>query len=155
MDRTIRSRSTPKVGSVFTLDLPLPFDRAIILSFSNEDPGEICRDNPTYLRVLLVKDQFVNQQVFGIMMEAFDTEFFTATNGEEGVAAFETATFDVIFMDMQMPIKDGLAATGEIAALEAKTCKEPPPIIILTANAGKAIGAKPWRRGPICMSQSR
>jgi len=155
MERTIRSRLTPEVGSVFTLDLPLPFDRAIILSFSNEDPGEICRNNSTYLPVLLVKDQFVNQQVFGIFMEPFDTEFLTATNGEEGVAALGTATFDVIFMDMQMPIEDGLAATREIRPLQAKTGKMPKLIIMLTANAGKAIGAKPWRRGPICISQSR
>ena len=71
------------------------------------------------------------------MMEPFGAEFFTATNGAEGLEAFETATFDVIFMDMQMQIKDGLAATREIRALEAKTGVKPTPIIMLTANAGE------------------
>ncbi len=137
MGGTIRAQSTPGVGSVFTLDLPLPLDRALLPSCVSEDLTEICRDIPKDLRVLLVEDQLLNQQVFGFMMEPFRAEFFTATNGEEGVEAFETATFDVIFMDMQMPIKDGLAATREIRALEATTGAKPTPIIMLTANAGE------------------
>ncbi|MCA3695370.1 ATP-binding protein [Aquidulcibacter sp.] len=137
MGGTIRAQSTPEVGSVFTLDLPLALDRAVMPSCVSEDPAEICRDIPKDLRVLLVEDQLLNQQVFGFMMEPFGAEFFTATNGAEGVEAFETATFDVIFMDMQMPIKDGLAATREIRALEAKTGAKPTPIIMLTANAGE------------------
>ncbi|CAN1496969.1 NtrB Signal transduction histidine kinase, nitrogen specific [Caulobacteraceae bacterium] len=137
MGGTIRAQSTPEVGSVFTLDLPLPLDRAVVPSQVSEDPTEICRDIPKDLRVLLVEDQLLNQQVFGFMMEPFGAEFFTATNGAEGVEAFETATFDVIFMDMQMPIKDGLAATRGIRALEAKTGVKPTPIIMLTANAGE------------------
>ncbi|MEY3235584.1 ATP-binding protein [Aquidulcibacter sp.] len=137
MGGTIRAQSTPEVGSVFTLDLPLPLDRAVVPSDVSEDPAEICRDIPKDLRVLLVEDQLLNQQVFGFMMEPFGAEFFTATNGAEGVEAFETATFDVIFMDMQMPIKDGLAATREIRALEAQSGVKPTPIIMLTANAGE------------------
>lgn len=137
MGGTIKATSTPEIGSVFTLDLPLAHDRAVVPSYANEDPAEICRDIPKDLRVLLVEDQLLNQQVFGFMMEPFGAEFFTAINGEEGVEAFETATFDVIFMDMQMPVKDGLAATREIRALEAKTGAKPTPIIMLTANAGE------------------
>jgi CheY-like chemotaxis protein len=137
MGGTIRAQSTPNVGSVFTLDLPLALDRAVPPSCVSEGLAEICRDIPKDLRVLLVEDQLLNQQVFGFMMEPFGAEFFAATNGAEGVEAFETATFDVIFMDMQMPIKDGLAATREIRALEAKTGAKPTPIIMLTANAGE------------------
>ncbi|MFM1975558.1 MAG: hypothetical protein RL145_404 [Pseudomonadota bacterium] len=137
MGGSISAKSTPQVGSVFTLDLPLPIDRAVVPSTASEDLGEICRDIPKDLRVLLVEDQVLNQQVFGFMMEPFGAEFFTATNGEEGVEAFETATFDVIFMDMQMPVKDGLAATRDIRALEAQTGAKPTPIIMLTANAGE------------------
>jgi CheY-like chemotaxis protein len=105
--------------------------------YVSEDPAEICRDIPKDLRVLLVEDQLLNQQVFGFMMEPFGAEFFAATNGAEGMEAFETATFDIIFMDMQMPVKDGLAATREMRALEAKTGAKPTPIIMLTANAGE------------------
>lgn len=137
MGGTITAHSTPQVGSVFTLDLPLPQDRAVQSSNASDDLAEICRDIPRDLRVLLVEDQMLNQQVFGFMMEPFGAEFFTAINGEEGVEAFETATFDVIFMDMQMPVKDGLAATREIRALEAQTGAKPTPIIMLTANAGE------------------
>ena len=137
MGGTIQAQSTPNVGSVFTLDLPLPLDRAVVPLNVSEDPAEICRDIPKHLRVLLVEDQLLNQQVFGFMMEPFGAEFFTATNGAEGVEAFETATFDIIFMDMQMPVKDGLAATREMRALEAKAGAKPTPIIMLTANAGE------------------
>lgn len=137
MGGTITAKSTPQVGSVFTLDLPLPLHRAVTLSQAGEDLAEICRDIPKDLRVLLVEDQLLNQQVFGFMMEPFGAEFFTATNGDEGVEAFETATFDIIFMDMQMPVKDGLAATRQIRALEAQTGAKPTPIIMLTANAGE------------------
>ncbi|MCA3693750.1 ATP-binding protein [Aquidulcibacter sp.] len=137
MGGTITAKSTPDVGSIFTLDLPLPLDRAVLSAPTAEDLDEICRDIPKNLRVLLVEDQVLNQQVFGFMMEPFGAEFFTATNGDEGVEAFETATFDIIFMDMQMPVKDGLAATREIRAIEAQTGAKPTPIIMLTANAGE------------------
>jgi CheY-like chemotaxis protein len=71
------------------------------------------------------------------MMEPFEANFFTAIDGAQGVEAFESGQFDVIFMDMQMPVMDGLSATREIRNREQASGAKPTPIIMLTANAGE------------------
>ncbi|GBF58601.1 autoinducer 2 sensor kinase/phosphatase LuxQ [Candidatus Phycosocius bacilliformis] len=137
MGGTITAQSTPKTGSTFTLSLPLASASLIQTDPHCDDLAEICQGIPRDLRILLVEDQVLNQQVFGFMMEPFGAEFFTALHGVEGIEAFETAKFDVIFMDMQMPVKDGLATTREIRALETARKAIRTPIIMLTANAGE------------------
>ena len=56
-------------------------------------------------------------------------------NGEEALAAWEREDWDLILMDIQMPVMDGQTATREIRAREARTGRTPTPIIALTANA--------------------
>ncbi len=63
-------------------------------------------------------------------------EVVTADDGAQAVAAFEADRFDLVLMDMQMPVMDGLTATRAIRALEAATPDRPrTPIIMLSANA--------------------
>jgi CheY-like chemotaxis protein len=56
-------------------------------------------------------------------------------NGEEALAAWEQAEWDLILMDVQMPVMDGTTATRKIRRREAETGRAPTPIIALTANA--------------------
>jgi CheY-like chemotaxis protein len=62
-------------------------------------------------------------------------EIFTAENGREAVEVCATVTPDLILMDMQMPVMDGLDAVREIRTREAATGAARTPIIMLTANA--------------------
>ena len=56
-------------------------------------------------------------------------------NGEQAVLAFAAGGFDLVLMDMQMPVMDGLQAVQRIRELETQLAAEPTPIVMLTANA--------------------
>jgi signal transduction histidine kinase/DNA-binding response OmpR family regulator len=82
--------------------------------------------------VLLVEDNFVNQKVAVRFLERLGCTVEVATNGAEGVAACQQRHFDIVLMDLQMPVMDGMTATRKIRAWETTGHL---PIIALTANA--------------------
>jgi two-component system, sensor histidine kinase and response regulator len=82
--------------------------------------------------VLLVEDNFVNQKVAARFLERLGCTVEVASNGAEGVAACQQRHFDVVLMDLQMPVMDGMTATRKIRAWETTGHL---PIIALTANA--------------------
>jgi two-component system, sensor histidine kinase and response regulator len=82
--------------------------------------------------VLLVEDNLVNQKVAARFLERLGCTVEITGNGAEGVAAAAARHFDIILMDLQMPIMDGITATRKIRELE--TLRQT-PIIALTANA--------------------
>ncbi|TGE24355.1 response regulator [Hymenobacter aquaticus] len=86
------------------------------------------------LRVLLVEDHDVNRQLAQLVLESYEVEVATATDGAAALALFEQQAYDVILMDIQMPGMNGLEATARIRqhpdVVRART-----PIIALTANA--------------------
>ncbi|HTD73602.1 MAG TPA: response regulator [Steroidobacteraceae bacterium] len=82
--------------------------------------------------VLLVEDNFVNQKVAVRFLERLGCTVEVASNGAEGVAACQQKQFDLVLMDLQMPVMDGMAATRKIREWETSRHT---PIIALTANA--------------------
>jgi two-component system, sensor histidine kinase len=86
-------------------------------------------------RILLVEDNAVNREVAVGMLESLGCEADTAENGWLALTAMNTATYDAVLMDCQMPVMDGLAATGEIRRREQTSGAARVPIIALTANA--------------------
>jgi CheY-like chemotaxis protein len=68
-------------------------------------------------------------------MEAFGIDLTLVNNGREAVDAWATAEFDLVLMDVQMPVMDGVAATRLIRDGEAQTGRRRTPIIALSANA--------------------
>lgn len=85
--------------------------------------------------VLVVEDNLINQEVMREHLTAFGCSFKVVDNGEEAVKAFEKTNYDIILMDCQMPIMDGLSATAEIRALEQKHNLKRTPIVAVSAHA--------------------
>jgi PAS domain S-box-containing protein len=120
-------------GSVFTLRLPL-------VRIGDETPAAPAGPAPTLephgpLRVLAAEDNSVNQMVLRALLQQVGVEPEIVDDGAAAVAAWRAAEWDVILMDVQMPILDGPDATRAIRAAEAASGRRRTPIIALTANA--------------------
>jgi hypothetical protein len=86
------------------------------------------------LRVLVAEDNKTNQLVVKKMLAPTEAELTFVEDGQEAVAAFEAGDWDVVLMDLLMPVMGGLEATRQIRALEAERHLKPCKIIALTAN---------------------
>ncbi|MES2919043.1 MAG: response regulator [Pseudomonadota bacterium] len=86
------------------------------------------------LRVLVVDDSALQQRYLQEVLGAADFEFLTASDGREGIALAMQALPDVILMDIEMPVLDGLSAAREIREADA-TCLTP---IIMVTSRGEA-----------------
>jgi CheY-like chemotaxis protein len=87
------------------------------------------------LRVLAAEDNSVNQLVLRTLLAQVGIEPEVVENGEQALAAWRRQAWDVILMDLQMPVMDGAAATRQIRQEEAASGRPRTPIIALTANA--------------------
>ena len=88
------------------------------------------------LAVLLVEDNLINQKVATVFLNKQGHQVVLADNGEEAVKLFKQTSFDLILMDVNMPVMDGLGATAAIRKLEAQSGAHV-PIIAMTAHAMK------------------
>ena len=98
------------------------------------------------LRILLAEDNLVNQKVAEKMLERSGHGVTIAANGQEAVAAFARQHFDLVLMDIQMPVMDGFEATQAIRDLEKDSGRHT-PIIALTAHAMTGYREKCLERG--------
>jgi signal transduction histidine kinase/AmiR/NasT family two-component response regulator len=125
-------------GALFTVVLPLPAaaDQALDKRAPGfaPDPDLDPHAERGPLRILLADDHEGNRRIVELIMDHLGAEVTSVENGAEAVDAFERATFDVVLMDLQMPVMDGLTAIRKIRALEAFNGKRT-PIIVLSANA--------------------
>jgi PAS domain S-box-containing protein len=87
------------------------------------------------LRILLVEDLEDNRDVMRLFLKDTPYQLDMAENGAIGVQRFQAGVYDVVFMDTQMPIMDGLESTAAIRRWEQEQQRQPTPIISLTANA--------------------
>lgn len=87
-------------------------------------------------QLLVVEDDATNRKVLEMMLDRFGVHPASANNGQEGLAAVATSgPFDLVFMDMQMPVMDGLEAARRIRQLEAQEKRQRTPIVAITGNA--------------------
>ena len=85
--------------------------------------------------ILLVEDNLINQKIVILSIQKMVKKIDVANNGQEAVDKFNAAKYDIILMDIQMPIMDGIQATKKIREIEAEKRIIPTPIIAITANA--------------------
>jgi len=128
MGGTISVSSRLGEGSAFIIDLPLrPGGRV-----SGQVPTA---PNGGVMRILAAEDNPVNQMVLKALLAQIGLEPTFVENGAEAVRAWEDGHWDLILMDVQMPVMDGPSATRLIRAREAALGRLPTPIVALTANA--------------------
>jgi signal transduction histidine kinase/ActR/RegA family two-component response regulator len=156
MGGSIAATSSLGVGSRFTLTLSLP-----VTAPESEEGGDAeselaiaTQDRP--LRILVAEDHEVNRRVVQLIFEPLDVELTMACDGAEAAAAFAPGAYDLVLMDMQMPVMDGLEAIAAIRRAEREAGPMRTPIIMLTANAlpeheaaGFAAGADAFLTKPI------
>jgi len=128
MDGELSARSTPGMGSVFTLDLPL-IEGVLNRTAERETVAALGR-----MKVLLAEDHPTNQKVVSLILADLDVDLEIAHDGAQAVDLADCKDFDVILMDVHMPVMDGLSATRIIREREAATGRHT-PIVALTADA--------------------
>jgi CheY-like chemotaxis protein len=139
MGGSIDVQSEPNVGTRFIVRLPAP--RVDPATQDDHDAESLADEDPSArlegLQVLLAEDHPVNQRVMTLLLEPLGVDVTVAANGAEALELFQTGVFDLILMDMQMPVMDGLTATRAIRDLECAGARPATPIIMLSANALK------------------
>jgi CheY-like chemotaxis protein/anti-sigma regulatory factor (Ser/Thr protein kinase) len=135
MGGAIAVESTHGAGSLFVVELPLAPAGPADLSAADAPAATSAPAPGSPLRVLAAEDNETNQLVLRTLLAQVGVEPMIVANGAEAVAAFDQGPWDLILMDVQMPVMDGPTAARAIRAREAETGAAPTPIIALTANA--------------------
>jgi len=145
MGGEISAQSEVGRGSLFRVVLPLARNQSLEeydagLTAVQADPASANARRVTEregaLRILLAEDHPTNQKVVQLILAPYGVEITIAENGVQAVEAMRAGAFDLVLMDMQMPVMDGLAATRAIRRYE-QSCPGRPrtPIVMLSANA--------------------
>ena len=144
MGGAISARSRPGRGSRFSVRLPL---RRLAAGTAPSNALEKERQpeapDPVPLKVLVVEDQPANRRIVELLLARQKADCVMAENGLLGLQAWQSGDFDVVLMDLQMPVMDGLTAIRSIRAAERERLRDRPgdrplrrtPIAVLSANA--------------------
>jgi signal transduction histidine kinase/DNA-binding NarL/FixJ family response regulator len=135
MNGRLTGESTEGKGSVFRMVLPLA--DATGEAVGGEPPAGESSGQPEpatrVLHVLVVDDNFTNQRLLAALLRGAGHSVTVAANGRKAVEAVVHEQFDIVLMDVQMPVMDGIKAVSHIRALPPPKCDT--PIIAVTADA--------------------
>jgi PAS domain S-box-containing protein len=127
--------SKEHVGSTFTIHIPYVIGKATRLSKQSFKQKSIAGETAKNLKVLLVEDNDINRLYAKSILETWKCKTDIAENGLIAIEKLKSNLYDVILMDVQMPVMDGYEATKAIRTMA------PPvnliPVVALTANATK------------------
>ena len=136
MGGNVWAESLLGLGSTFFVSLPL---RRVSDAMAAE-ADHVQAPAPTAaeiaaLKILAAEDNATNQLVLKTVISTFGLDVDIVADGAKAVEAWSSGDYDLILMDIQMPVMDGITATREIRAAEARTGRPRTPIIALSANA--------------------
>lgn len=139
MGGTIAVESVVGKGSKFKLCLPL-YECAVEQqpqrpTQDNQEIENDAENEEVNLSILAVDDNATNRKVIEMILAQSGVDLFLCTNGQEALDAYKTNNFDLILMDLQMPIMDGLTATKKIREFERENHLPHVPLVAVSANA--------------------
>lgn len=138
MGGEIKLVSEPGEGSQFSFALKLELGEVLAVS-PPQDAAEQAVETPARtLNILLVEDNDTNAMVASRMLASVGHKTTRCENGALALESYKAARFDVILMDVSMPVMSGTEATQKIRKIERSTAASKVPIIGLTAHAGSA-----------------
>ncbi|MFP4167807.1 MAG: ATP-binding protein [Desulfonatronovibrionaceae bacterium] len=136
----IQVQSAPDTGSTFTLFIPLivaqPEEEDQNQALLRREPLSFAGQSPV-LRVLVAEDDPLNRKLISTFLKSLGHEFEMVENGREAVRSAGEKDYDIILMDLHMPVMGGMEAAQEIYASENSPAS--PVIIAMTADARKDI----------------
>ena len=134
MGGEIEAFSRPGEGSSFIVTLPL--ERVDVPVETLLEPEAVAEGPPPgELRVLAAEDNATNQLVLKAFLAPAGIAPTLVINGRDALAAWEDQTWDIVLMDIQMPVMDGIEAARAIRRREQETGRPRTPIVAVTANA--------------------
>jgi signal transduction histidine kinase/ActR/RegA family two-component response regulator len=152
MGGTLDCESTPGEGSRFWFEIRLPAAVSAQAPAAAAEPAGPDRA----LKVLVADDHPTNRKVVELILAGAGIEVVAAENGKDALDRAREQAFDLILMDMQMPVMDGLTAVRLLRSEEAQSGARHTPVLMLTANAmaghieaGRAAGADAHLAKPI------
>jgi len=119
-------------GSTFIVELPFPRGSTAGDAPSDAAGADVQAQS---VKVLAAEDNLVNQKVLKAIVEPMDVELCIVGDGKAALDAWREGDFDVILMDIQMPVMDGITAAKAIRSAESQEGRRRTPILALTANA--------------------
>jgi signal transduction histidine kinase/ActR/RegA family two-component response regulator len=133
MGGTIEAASELGAGSTFILRLPL--QSAAAAQPAPAPAGPAAEAEPGDIRVLAAEDNETNQLVLKTLLGQVGIAPELVANGQQALEAWERQAWDIVLMDIQMPLMDGVLATQMIRQRERETGRPRTPILAVTANA--------------------
>ncbi|MBT8345582.1 MAG: response regulator [Desulfofustis sp.] len=135
MGGVIKIDSEVNRGSTFRVELKLPLTDKLPLKIEIDGDAESGDEELPPLRVLVVDDIYLNFEVIKNYLNDLPVTVCYAENGRQAQKAFLDDGYDIVLMDLRMPVMGGLEATAHIRRLEKRLGAAPTPIIAMTAHA--------------------